>query len=90
MVAELGGIVLQDFLPDLKVGTLPRAIFGNAGECRETVTLKKDADGVYVIEIRSADWVTANGTGAGDTTTGWGSKDIDLAFGSYKMYWTEE
>ncbi len=90
MVAELGGIVTQDIVPAVKVGALPSAIFGNAGECRETTLLKKDADGVYVIENRRTDWVNAHGTGAGNSTTSWGSKDIGLAFGSYKMYWSEE
>ena len=89
MVAELGGIVTQDIVPAVKVGALPMAIFGNAGECRETVVLKKDSDGVYVIRIITSDWVPA-GRWRGDNTTGWGSKDIDFAFGSYKMHWSEE
>ena len=89
MIAELGGIVTQDIVPAVKVGALPMAIFGNAGECRETIVLKKDSDGVYVIRIITSDWVPA-GEWRGGNTTGWGSKDIDLAFGSYKMYWTEE
>jgi serine/threonine protein kinase len=90
MVAELGGIVTQDIVPAVKVGALPTAIFGIAGECRETTVLKKDAKGVYVIEIRRTDWVNAHGSGAGNSTTSWGSTDIGLAFGSYKMYWSEE
>lgn len=90
MVAELGGIVTQDIVPAVKVGALPTAIFGNAGECRETTVLKKDAKGVYVIEISRSDWVNAHGAGAGNSTTSWGSQDIDLAFGSYKMYWSGE
>jgi tRNA A-37 threonylcarbamoyl transferase component Bud32 len=91
LVAELGGVVTQDILPTVEVGTLPSEVFGEAGECRETIEMKKE-NGAYFIVHRTSDYLPAQGRFLrGGSTTSWGHQaKLMVIPKEYRMFWPEE